>query len=316
MRGKCQFLAGIIVGGILFSGGAAFAAGILAEHAPQTAYVDGAPVQLEAYNIGGYNYVKLRDIGQAVGFNVYWDGQSVQMDSDAPYTGEAPTQTVSSIRVDSRKGTSLTVGERSTLLTEPRSATDTAVSSNPAVVSVEDVSGYWVAVARAEGSAVITVSNSSGGMGQISFTVKAKSPSELALDLSANMEIRLEMVRLINEVRRENGVAELPVNEALMNAAQAISIKGYTKHNNKEECETAMFYGYPHGFASNLTMFSGAETDTIAQQAVNNWVNSPGHFQAMIDPRCDSIGVGVTLNGRTAYCQMFAGDSNSHHPYE
>ena len=34
----------------------------------------------------------LRDIGQAVGFNVYWDG-AVQIDSDAPYTGVAPEET-------------------------------------------------------------------------------------------------------------------------------------------------------------------------------------------------------------------------------
>ena len=48
-----------------------YAAGIMAEYAPQVVYVDGASVQMEAYNIGGHNYVKLRDIGQAVGFNIY-----------------------------------------------------------------------------------------------------------------------------------------------------------------------------------------------------------------------------------------------------
>ena len=35
-------------------------------------YVDGEKVDWEAYTINGANYVKLRDIGQAVGFNVYW----------------------------------------------------------------------------------------------------------------------------------------------------------------------------------------------------------------------------------------------------
>lgn len=52
-------------------------------------YLDGQQLELEAYTINGANFVKLRDIGEAVGFNVYWlDG--VQIDSDAPYTGEAP----------------------------------------------------------------------------------------------------------------------------------------------------------------------------------------------------------------------------------
>ena len=48
---------------------------------------------MQAYNIAGHNYVKLRDIGKAVGFNVFWDADSgcVQIEIDAPYTGEAPS---------------------------------------------------------------------------------------------------------------------------------------------------------------------------------------------------------------------------------
>lgn len=54
--------------------------------------VDGQEVRLTAYNINGNNYVKLRDIGEQVGFNVYWnsDAKCVQVESKKPYTGEAP----------------------------------------------------------------------------------------------------------------------------------------------------------------------------------------------------------------------------------
>lgn len=54
--------------------------------------VDGEEVHLTAYNINGNNYVMLRDIGRAVGFNVYWDSNTkcVQVESKKPYTGEAP----------------------------------------------------------------------------------------------------------------------------------------------------------------------------------------------------------------------------------
>ena len=55
-------------------------------------YVDGQQVSMTAYSIHGNNYVKLRDIGEAVGFNVYWDGSAVQIESDKPYTGEAPAE--------------------------------------------------------------------------------------------------------------------------------------------------------------------------------------------------------------------------------
>lgn len=91
-RGKGSFLLGLIVGAVMFSGTTAFAAsGIMAQLSQQAIYVDGVPVALTAYNINGNNYVMLRDIGQAVGFNVYWDG-AVQIDSDAPYTGTAPEE--------------------------------------------------------------------------------------------------------------------------------------------------------------------------------------------------------------------------------
>lgn len=79
-----------MLGAVMFGGGAVYAAGVMAERSTNAVYVDGQKVELEAYLINGNNYVKLRDVGQAVGFNVYWNG-TVQIQSDAPYTGEAPT---------------------------------------------------------------------------------------------------------------------------------------------------------------------------------------------------------------------------------
>ena len=56
--------------------------------------VDGQETHMTAYTIGGNNYVKLRDIGKAVGFEVYWDGDAkcVQVESSKPYTGIAPVK--------------------------------------------------------------------------------------------------------------------------------------------------------------------------------------------------------------------------------
>lgn len=82
-------IACFLLGALFFGGGVAYAAGVMAERSTNTVYVDGRRVELEAYLIDGSNYVKLRDVGQAVGFNVFWDG-TVQIQSNAPYTGEAP----------------------------------------------------------------------------------------------------------------------------------------------------------------------------------------------------------------------------------
>ena len=95
MRGKkntAMVMAGILAGTML-TGPVAHAAEtyLKAYHSNQAIYLNGQQVELEAYSIGGSNYVKLRDIGKAVGFNVYWQ-DGVQIDSSAPYTGEAPVE--------------------------------------------------------------------------------------------------------------------------------------------------------------------------------------------------------------------------------
>ena len=92
MKKSLYLIAGILIGITLFGGSSVLAAGITAERSTNRIYVDGQEVRLTAYNINGNNYVMLRDIGRAVGFNVYWDSDAkcVQVESKKPYTGEAP----------------------------------------------------------------------------------------------------------------------------------------------------------------------------------------------------------------------------------
>ena len=90
-----SFAAGFMTSALLFGGTVAYAAGVLAERSTNRVFVDAQEVQLDAYLINGKNYVQLREIGEAVGFNVYWDG-AAQIDTTAPYTGEAPVTQVRS----------------------------------------------------------------------------------------------------------------------------------------------------------------------------------------------------------------------------
>ena len=224
---------------------------------------------------------------------------------------ETPT-----IRVSSYKGSTLEVGERSGLIIGPSGTDYSVTSSDPDTVAVEQVLTFWAAVAKAEGTVEIIVSNSAGERGSMTLTVVSTTPaapeaptSGDSAGLTDNLEIRQEMIRLINQTRKANGVSELPVNEALMNAAQACSNQRYTWHHAPEEGQAAAEAGYPYGFGDNLTVFTG--TVDAAQHAVDNWINSPGHFQTMIDPRCDCIGVGVTQYDGITYCYMFVGIPNS-----
>ena len=49
------------------------AAGITAVLSPQSFYVNNKPVEMTAYSIGDNNYIRLRDIGKAVDFYVFYD---------------------------------------------------------------------------------------------------------------------------------------------------------------------------------------------------------------------------------------------------
>ena len=220
------------------------------------------------------------------------------------------------IRVSSYKGSTLEVGERSGIIIGPSGMDYSVTSSDPDTVAVEQVLTFWVAVAKAEGTAEITASNSTGECGSMTLTVSSADSAPLEVpasgdsaNLTDNLEIRQEMIRLINQTRKANGVPELPVSEALMDAAQACSDRRYTWHHAPEESQAAVDAGYPYGFGSNLTVFTG--TTDAAQRAVDNWINSPGHFETMIDQRCDCIGVGVTQYDGITYCYMFVGIPNS-----
>lgn len=154
----------------------------------------------------------------------------------------APAQasaTAEPIRISSYKGSTLEVGERSGLMIGPSGAEYTVTSSAPDIVAVEQVLTFWVAVAKAEGSAEITAVNSVGGRGTVTLAVgsaasiaptDSDSENNASQTTTSNMDIRQEMIQLINQTRRENGVAELPVNDALMSAAQTIADKRYSWH--------------------------------------------------------------------------------------
>lgn len=102
MKKSLYLIAGILIGITLFGGSSVLAAGITAERSTNRVYVDGQEVRLTAYNINGNNYVMLRDVGKTVGFEVYWDADTkcVQIESDKPYTGEAPVKSAATKPVE------------------------------------------------------------------------------------------------------------------------------------------------------------------------------------------------------------------------
>ena len=111
------------------------------------------------------------------------------------------------VRVSSYNGSALEVGERSGLIIGPSGTEYTVTSSDPDTVVIEQVLTFWVAVAKAEGSAEITASNRTGECGSMTLTISSTTPTTPrtpsdgdSTTLTDNMEVRQKM----NGIRRES----------------------------------------------------------------------------------------------------------------
>ena len=87
-----------ILAGIAVSGPAAqAAAGLMATPSNQKFYINEERINLQAYEINGSNYVKLRDIGEVVDFGVTYDAatNTVHISPDKPYEMAATVPAIS-----------------------------------------------------------------------------------------------------------------------------------------------------------------------------------------------------------------------------
>ena len=93
---QAKFLSGFLLGTVLFGSSSALASGIWAEKSSQNVLADGKKINIEAYNINGNNYVKLRDIAQAADFKVWYDAEKgiVEIDSTEPYGQDEATSNI------------------------------------------------------------------------------------------------------------------------------------------------------------------------------------------------------------------------------
>ena len=76
-----------------------------------------------------------------------------------------------SVSISSYKGNILKAGTRSGLLVYPSDTQLELVSSNPEILTVEQIAGNWVAVAKSPGTASIFVVTADGEQGRLTITV-------------------------------------------------------------------------------------------------------------------------------------------------
>jgi uncharacterized protein YkwD len=137
---------------------------------------------------------------------------------------------------------------------------------------------------------------------------------------SVRLRIARKTHRLVNDQRRQNGVAALEVDPGVTNAA--------TKHSNnmartgifshvidgkgpadRLRDENISFTAYDENIYSSWCQKSGRsayDVHDFAQEAVSGWMNSPGHRANILNPDFTHTGIGIAAIARDGKGYLYA----------
>lgn len=118
-----------------------------------------------------------------------------------------------------------------------------------------------------------------------------------------------EVIRLVNEIRAQNGLKTLTANWELSRVAR---YKSQDMVDNRYFSHTSPTYGSPFQMirAFGLSFRTAGENIAYGQRTpqavVNAWMNSSGHRANILNASYTQIGVGYVANGHY-WTQMFIG---------
>lgn len=118
-----------------------------------------------------------------------------------------------------------------------------------------------------------------------------------------------EVIRLVNEIRAQNGLSALTYNWELSRVAR---YKSQDMVDNRYFSHTSPTYGTPFQMIRSFGLSYRSAGENIAygqrtpQAVVNAWMNSSGHRANILSSSYTQIGVGYVANGHY-WTQMFIG---------
>ncbi len=129
-------------------------------------------------------------------------------------------------------------------------------------------------------------------------------------DVISNIEnIELEVLRLVNIERANQGIRELEISDELSDLAR---IKSQDMADDNYFDHTSPTYGSPFDMMKKFGINYSAAAENIAKGQVgakdvmNSWMNSEGHRENILNSNYGTLGVGYVNDGRTTYwTQMF-----------
>lgn len=126
---------------------------------------------------------------------------------------------------------------------------------------------------------------------------------------STVLDYENEVIRLVNEIRAENGLKKLTADWELSRVAR---IKSQDMKDNKYFSHTSPIYGSPFNMIKNFGISYKTAGENIAkgqttpQAVVNAWMNSSGHRANILNSSYTRIGVGYVESGKY-WTQLFIG---------
>lgn len=118
-----------------------------------------------------------------------------------------------------------------------------------------------------------------------------------------------EVIRLVNEIRKNYGLSELTANWELSRVAR---YKSQDMHDKKYFSHTSPTYGSPFNMMKSFGITYRTAGENIAmgyrtpQAVVDGWMNSSGHRANILNSSFKQIGVGYVADGNY-WTQMFIG---------
>ncbi len=126
---------------------------------------------------------------------------------------------------------------------------------------------------------------------------------------NAALQYESEVIRLVNEIRAENGLSALSYDWELARVAR---YKSQDMRDNGYFSHTSPVYGSPFTMIKNFGLSYRSAGENIArgqrtpEEVVNAWMHSEGHRANILNASYKKIGVGYVPDGRY-WTQMFIG---------
>ncbi len=307
-RFRIQILAIVLVSlGLNFGGITSYASDITATSMISKINVNEHQTSLKTYNIGGHNFVKLRDIAWLLNksdkqFNVVWDDEhkSINILSKTPYTMSKPEEESFN---DNAKGSISTApiykdGQKIQM--------NAYVIGNRTYFKLQDICKTLDIQLDWDEQNKLVLINSSA-----SAEFKSGYYDDPIANVNAD-SYKSDVISLINVKRANAGLDKLSqcnnLDKVAQFRAEDMFKDNYFSHNSPTYGnfgDVADSFGYREScMGENI-----AKGQSTPSEVVKDWINSSGHKANILSDKYEDIGIGIIEYepGRFIWVQVFSG---------